>query len=842
MKEGNEQTLGQKAIEFIKSIFWRRREAIREDTIQNIDDILSQDWSAEKQEMNKEKPSSQTWEVAETHFEERDEYTPQDIEFWEALGEEKRFAEIFRWIKGYHVSGRMSYFNKKTNTWSKKKKFQPFSAKIDTTKISSTYAGVIPTGVIAIPLPYKSLPDISTLQTSWKNSPVFFQDQNWVLYVTSYEKQYISFRFFQDQKQDIWTPIREDSENIIHAKLSDATESFIAKLPTGDIWNAEKIKKYIISQKKYSEKVQWELHRKSDTSNYLVHLDASPILECFSANTLFVGLCRKMWLAARIVVGHMVQRLDTNGKWLLGSGNGHAWSEVWNEQTQSWELFDATPIVKENGEKSEQNGQESGESEGQDGDMSWNSGESEGSEAWEWSWDQEWKENENWDENSWENKDSWSESQEKDEDPTSWERWETQEQKSPSEMLDELIENVKKDNLTQQAEKLQEEKEKLENAQSKEEMRDILDNSELSDFAKEELKEEWNKKILEKEKEALQKAKDENEIDSSLQDSLLDEEYKKKLEAYGKELKKKMEEERKREQTEMDRMGFTKQELSLYKLYKELEQEIAPEVKRQIRALEKILPPYYKLSRNEEEYFLSGWNLGGTGKLIEHVLTGDPKVFQREKESKENVEINMFETILIDKSGSMWTIWDTFSPLREAVKAAIIRAKVLEHFKVQFSIILFDDSMDEVMSFGEKFTDKRKNTVPSRLMRGLIYQSGTNISAPMSYTLTSMKDFSKKTGKKSYGNISFLGDGAPQSGLQWTALKILIDEIRRQGFGLTAYYINGSEQHRQTLEQYFGKEESWGTVIVRDVTELSEKLIGSYNTGLKKILKKYTTL
>jgi hypothetical protein len=44
--------------------------------------------------------------------------------------------------------------------------------------------------------------------------------------------------------------------------------------------------------------------------------------------------------------------------------------------------------------------------------------------------------------------------------------------------------------------------------------------------------------------------------------------------------------------------------------------------------------------------------------------------------------------------------------LRESIKAAIIRAKVLEHFKVDFSIVLFGDRVDEVMSFGEKFSSK----------------------------------------------------------------------------------------------------------------------------------------
>jgi len=51
-------------------------------------------------------------------------------------------------------------------------------------------------------------------------------------------------------------------------------------------------------------------------------------------------------------------------------------------------------------------------------------------------------------------------------------------------MLDELIEKAKEDNLTQQAEKIQETLDKLEQAKTKEEMKQALDESGLDDFAK----------------------------------------------------------------------------------------------------------------------------------------------------------------------------------------------------------------------------------------------------------------------------------------------------------------------------------------------------------------------
>ena len=97
---------------------------------------------------------------------------------------------------------------------------------------------------------------------------------------------------------------------------------------------------------------------------------------------------------------------------------------------------------------------------------------------------------------------------------------------------------------------------------------------------------------------------------------------------------------------------------------------------------------------------------------MNHALTNDPNVFRRTKKEKDPTEINMYETIIIDRSGSMGNFASHGSALRESVKAAIIRAKVLEHFKVDFSILFFDDDVESVMDFGEKFSDKRKCSVP----------------------------------------------------------------------------------------------------------------------------------
>lgn len=783
-----------------------------------IDTLKNIFWNKEKKDEQKNPPNKY-----ESHREDRDEYIPHDMEFWESVWEWSRFAEIFPWYTGYFTSGKKSYFDPTTNLWSKKKQLSAFNFSPDTTKKSYVYAWILTAGIISIPLPEWSFPDISSLKYNGKTTPIFQKDQNNGIYLISKEKQYVSFTFYTHQKIDSNPPIAEDSEKIIFKKLKKETRNLLSTLHW-DRLSAEKIKQYILKTKKYSTRLQWTLRDSSNEKNYISNLDESEVLECFSANSLFVWLCREIGIPSRLVVWHMVQSLDSEWKSLLSWDNWHAWSEIWDERSHQWIRIDGTPTIKEDWEKSNQNIQEE--------NQEWNKNQendTDGNNTEEWN---EKKENTSWEkttkEKSW-NKDSWWNQKEPDTD-----------EKSPTEALDELIEKARNDNMAKQWEKLKDTIDKLEQAQSKEEIRDILDESKLSDFAKDMINTLWNEEILKQEQEQLKKLEEEKDVDNYTDNSLLDDDFKKKLNEYGREIKKKIQEEKKKLKNEMQKMWFQENEIRLYKLYKTIEIEIDPEVKKQIRALEKILPPLYKTISNEDEYFASWVKLGSTTKLIEYELTWDTKIFRRENEKRQWNEINMFETIIIDRSWSMWRFEDTNSPLRETVKAAIIRAKVLEHFKVHFSIILFDTQVEEVMKFWEKFSDKKKNTIPARFMRWVIKNGWTDIGQPLTYCFESMKKYSHQMGWKSFWNISFLWDGAPTDGLKNSALLGLITQIKSAWFGLTAYYINGSSQQKNELQRYFWNEESGWTIIVSQIKDLTEKLIGSYNTNLKKIIKKYT--
>ena len=826
------------------------------------------------------------WEF-EIPPEDQDEYIPTDSEFGEAMWEQSRFAEIYPPFLGYYSKWKKSYFNRETNLWSKRKILTSLTHKLPEWIKKYTYTWVITKWINAIPLPDLAWPDTSTLHSTWKSAPEFQIDQNGCVYLVSKEKQFVSFNFWLNQHEDSTAPISADSEKIVFDSLSKDTQELLTNLKSSGVSPqqiAAAIKYYIIKNKKYSTRVQWTLRNKSNRNNYIKHLDESPILECFSANSLFVALCRELWVPARLVVWHMVQSTNKEWKACLTKNDGHAWSEIWDTSVGWWIRVDSTPTEKENWEDSNENWQEQNDNQNNNENADNNFWDNNQSNENKWDKNKNWTNNEkndsqsdskwdksdnknsnNSDESDSETSESKSDSQsdntsdsdsksQSDNESTQRKHWEDTESnlkssgkwklldasddkpnKTPSELLDEMVEKAKEDDLMKQSEELKNVLDKLDNAESREDIKKILDESKLSDFAKDMVDKIWKDKILDDEKKELEKVDDENKIDELLKDSLLDDEYKKKLKEYAKMMKDKIAEEKRKMRSEMERLWFNENEVTYFKEYKQLEAEVEPEVRKQIRELQKILPVNYQILTNEKDIYRS-WPKIDWSKLADFVATWDPLIFRRNHEVRESNEINMFETIIIDTSWSMWNINYPWSILRESVKAAIIRAKVLEHFKVDFSIVLFWDRVDEVMSFGEKFSSKKKCSIPARLMRSA-HKSGGNSKEPISYVYQNMLKQYKKNRWKSFWNISFIWDGDLYSWMQRSDLKAMIDDLKNRWFGVTAYYINDTRS--RLIDYYFGSEADGWAVYAWSSKELSKEIVEAHKTHLKKKIKKY---
>lgn len=834
------ESLIQRIKEYILFLLGKKKNT--EEQEENTSDMPWVPWMSESSE-EKNNRDSRSQSNEELPIQDEDTYIPHDMEFWESEWEPSRFAVVYPFLRGKYATWKLSYFTPSTNLWSKKRQLQPLKHSLDDKKRRYTYAWFIVPWVNAIPLPTWALPDTESLVVKGKAFPSFSIDQNWCVYLTSKEKMWISFDFWLKEMENTKNPIAEDSETMIFSSLSKEAKLLLEKLQLEGITikSAKELEHYIKTTKKYSTKVQWTLRNKSNHKNYIKNLDDSEILECYSANTLFVALCRYLWLSARLVTGFAVKNSSKKGEWLLSSNNWHARSEVRDEAQWKWIEFDATPIKKEDWEDSNQNAgwedDESGESQEQGGENS----EWENKESWE-KWES-WEKSEDSDSESGsdESEDASSDSRLSDKDNKSSENHKPQKQKakepskSPSELLDEMLDLAKKEDLEKNKDKLEETRKKIEEASSKEEIKDILDNADLWEFSQEIANEEWNEKILEEEKKELEDIDDEKILDKALQNSLLDDNYKRKLEEYVQELRKKIQEQKKRMQKEMERLWFTKEELRYYKEYKQLEKEVEPEVKRQIKELEKILPANYQYKEDETQRYRS-WYALDDSKLVDYYVTWGTNIFIREEELREHNEINMFETILIDTSWSMWRFWENWSILRESIKAAITRAKVLEHFKVDFSIVLFWDTIREVMSFWEKFSSKWKCLIPSKLMRAA-YDWWGNSQEPISYVYDTMLKMLKKKKWRSFGNISFIGDWDLYNFEKVPELKAKIDDLKKRGFWVTAYYIN--DERTPLLWYYFWENEWEDVVYARWCKELSKNIIESHRKHLRLKIWKY---
>ncbi|USN54931.1 MAG: transglutaminase domain-containing protein [Candidatus Peribacteria bacterium] len=136
-----------------------------------------------------------------------------------------------------------------------------------------------------------------------KEAPKFLVDQHNCVYLQSTTKQLVSFNFCFEQTDNTSLPIPEDSEDIVFEKLTDATELLLQQISSEPaLKQAARIKSHIISHKKYNTTKQGTLRLQSNRNTYIANLDASTILECYSANSLFVALCRKKGIPARLVV------------------------------------------------------------------------------------------------------------------------------------------------------------------------------------------------------------------------------------------------------------------------------------------------------------------------------------------------------------------------------------------------------------------------------------------------------------------------------------------------------------------------------------------------------------
>lgn len=272
--------------------------------------------------------------------EEQDEYFPQDMESMEGGSKTPYIFKIDPGEAGNYRGGVRTFFDPETRRWHKRKTLTPYDEACD--GAARTYQGKV-RGLVSLPLPPGRKIDRTSLSFTGTTPPELFRDQFGNFYAQSSELQRISFRYGRAGFE----------ENVDHApfavelfsvELSGPTEAKlkeVASLATPEE-RADELVHFMHEKYTYNVSAQGKLYRAATSvDDYFHRIDAAEQLECYTSNTFFVGLCRKVDVVARLCTGHHVGKLNTQGQAEITRNTGHAYSEIWNGS--EWVEKDATP-------------------------------------------------------------------------------------------------------------------------------------------------------------------------------------------------------------------------------------------------------------------------------------------------------------------------------------------------------------------------------------------------------------------------------------------------------------------------------------------------------------------
>ncbi|MFC1615895.1 transglutaminase family protein [Patescibacteria group bacterium] len=257
---------------------------------------------------------------------------------------------------GYYVSDRKNFYDTKDLEFEYSADYQPYTSNPDLIGKKHTIHGKMKGhGIKSIPIPNGYALDINSVNQS-PNLEGVYRDQNGNFFVKITGKVDFSIDFYKEKSRFIAQPVNNDAQEIYSGSLSAKAETAISQarnIPGNPVDQATIIRDYIRQNHSYPQgktekdklnaahKTQSEIKKASNPSNYIQNLDAAEFIECYSANTLMVAMCRKLGIPSRIVVGHMVDQVNENGNAEINSANCHGWTEIWNGK--EWVRLDATP-------------------------------------------------------------------------------------------------------------------------------------------------------------------------------------------------------------------------------------------------------------------------------------------------------------------------------------------------------------------------------------------------------------------------------------------------------------------------------------------------------------------
>jgi len=698
--------------------------------------------------------------------------------------------EITPPLAGYYASGRKSYFDLKTKTWSKKKQTTEYSTKVDGSERSTISAQLGP-GLKSLPIPNGYEVDASSLKFSGSGLKLL-RDQNGCFYLDSAGAGNFSVDFVKVTKAFGGLPIAEDNENLYRGTLSAKTEDLVSKLAGSPLQKAEQARQYLLANHFYpgggdltsAQALQYKLRSESTGDNYIQALDQSEYLECYSANTLYISMLRRAGVPARLIVGHHVEGA-VKGKSQINEKTGHAWSEIWDGT--SWRRFDATPNAKpedkkkeeEKGEKNEgapeakddgvENPTPTPKDKGEKGEQGEKGEAGEAGEA--------------------------SESQSSG-DPTSdlGEASDTEMQES-EQKVGEIKEKMEK-----QEKAKQEMAQKIEEAKTFEEVdkiqKEIEGNEDLEDVL-----EDLEERLEAKEEMIKNELKD--ELDKMADDGFMDETRRKELEEMINQL---TPEQLAKLQQELEK------ESRLFEEYDRIREEVMPMVEQWFVYFAERLPHKEEVSTDEDSLTRQGAFNRRSVMKARNLLFGtvkNPRQFARSFEPK------FMASLLVDVSGSMQG-----QKLHDARKLLIFYSELFSRISeafgyIKFSVNIFSDSVTEIKRFDQEyespirydFPDGKSSTVKVRLMERLQTQGGTNMLDGIQRAADDLNE--EAINSPDYASaFYFIGDGGDTCGNTENIKKFLATNDSVHGFGEHMYsaILLGNESQRSELAAVFGDE------------------------------------
>jgi len=741
--------------------------------------------------------------------EDSDEYhtpDPQNFGKNKEKGPGSYYFEIEPPLSGYYASGRKSYFDVDRKVWSKKKQLSAFTGTSLEKKSVHNIKGFTKGGIISLPLPAGYAVENSSVKYSGKDLEIL-RDQNGCFYIKTDSTGQFSMSFGKETQPFESNPIGEDKQMIYRGSLSAKTENFLSKVSGGPLEKAERVRQFILANHFYpgggdlelAQKLQSKLRKESTGDNYLQNIDASEYLECYSANTKFVALMRRLGVAARLVVGNHIQGAE-KGKSYITDQNGHAWSEIWDGR--SWRRFDATPPAKPEDKKKDEDKNQKQENAPEANDGGVDSPQQ----------NQEKGEGEKSDKKSEKPNESQQTGEASDSDVSNGENKIKEAQDKIQQAEKEKQELMEKIENTEKFKDLEELKKELEEKDLFDEMKDALENA--MDAKEETMKEELK-----------------DRLDKMSEDGFLEEdELKKMLEQ--------LEEETGQKLDELQRQ--IEEDNKLYLEYERIKAEIEPLVDQWFEYFIDKLPRQQEVSLDEDSLSRRGSFDRRSIKRPRNLIFGtikNPRVIDS------SVKPLFLASIMVDVSGSMGG-----NKIENARKLLIFYSELFTKIKEQFGYInfainTFSDSMQEIKTYDQdydspqayKHADGTKSTIKVRLMKHINTQGGTDMLDPI-------KRAAQALSKQTYDNpdyassFYFIGDGGDTQGNSQNIKRFLEEKDKEHGFGdhMLSAILLGSEQERYALGEIFGDDH---TNVAGDFDELIKKSMEQFDDDIEIYLR-----